>query len=406
MRTLCRNAVRRLVQSALPLVMAVGACGEPATEAVVDQLSQPLRERQEHQLGDGAAGVRQTIEPMGNEVLSGIQVRHGIFVDAIKFRYRDTLNNAQRWSSWVGGGGGGPENEFLFNVGEKLFRVDIRGGDNIDQITFTTSTGRTYGPWGGSGGSVESYVTGFGLNGERREINGLSGGSAGTPDICLNWIKLIDYLPCQTCGSTTETESHVGWGGWGGGTFALLPMADEVLAGLQVRSDVHVNAIRLNFFSPSDGLTRWTGWAGGGGGFLRPELHFNPGEFLVKIDGRVGEVIDGLRFTTNQGRVYGYYGGSGGIPFEWGARVHGGLSRRVSGITGRSGAELDRLEVTDQYYGSCGHLACAQGPPLVAACDPCASKICATDPFCCGTSWDGICVGEVASVCGLSCTTP
>ena len=40
---------------------------------------------------------------------------------------------------------------------------------------------------------------------------------------------------------------------------------------------------------------------------------------------------------------------------------------------------------------------------LVSGCDPCATKICAADSYCCGTKWDSVCVGEVASVCGQTC---
>src|SRR5262245_61369906 len=29
--------------------------------------------------------------------------------------------------------------------------------------------------------------------------------------------------------------------------------------------------------------------------------------------------------------------------------------------------------------------------------------ICGTDPFCCATFWDSLCVGEVTSLCGLTC---
>jgi len=31
------------------------------------------------------------------------------------------------------------------------------------------------------------------------------------------------------------------------------------------------------------------------------------------------------------------------------------------------------------------------------------AQICAVDPYCCNNSWDAICVGEVASVCGGTC---
>ncbi|HSO37145.1 MAG TPA: hypothetical protein VLT33_31685 [Labilithrix sp.] len=53
---------------------------------------------------------------------------------------------------------------------------------------------------------------------------------------------------------------------------------------------------------------------------------------------------------------------------------------------------------------ACTHAICATGEGLVAACDPCATSLCAADPYCCSTAWDGTCVGEVTSICGQSCT--
>lgn len=53
--------------------------------------------------------------------------------------------------------------------------------------------------------------------------------------------------------------------------------------------------------------------------------------------------------------------------------------------------------------GQCAHDKCALGEKLAASCDPCVAQICAADSFCCQSSWDGYCVEEVASICGLSC---
>jgi hypothetical protein len=53
---------------------------------------------------------------------------------------------------------------------------------------------------------------------------------------------------------------------------------------------------------------------------------------------------------------------------------------------------------------ACAHSTCATGGPLSAACDPCATALCAADPYCCSGTWDATCVGEVATFCGKSCT--
>ncbi len=54
--------------------------------------------------------------------------------------------------------------------------------------------------------------------------------------------------------------------------------------------------------------------------------------------------------------------------------------------------------------GSCAHPICSTGGKLTGSCDTCAGEICAQDSYCCSTSWDSICVGEVNSICGQSCT--
>jgi len=55
---------------------------------------------------------------------------------------------------------------------------------------------------------------------------------------------------------------------------------------------------------------------------------------------------------------------------------------------------------------TCSDKLCTQSTmPLTIGCDPCVTKICATDPYCCNTAWDALCVDETSSICGKSCTT-
>lgn len=59
----------------------------------------------------------------------------------------------------------------------------------------------------------------------------------------------------------------------------------------------------------------------------------------------------------------------------------------------------------NKVYGNalCSHEICSTGGALVSGCQDCATQICAADPFCCSSSWDGICVGEVSSICHIAC---
>jgi hypothetical protein len=52
----------------------------------------------------------------------------------------------------------------------------------------------------------------------------------------------------------------------------------------------------------------------------------------------------------------------------------------------------------------CSHDFCVAGEPLAGDCDPCATSVCAADPYCCTTGWDSRCVQESADTCKLTCT--
>jgi len=59
--------------------------------------------------------------------------------------------------------------------------------------------------------------------------------------------------------------------------------------------------------------------------------------------------------------------------------------------------------MTKAACGACSHDLCTTGEKLVASCSACVKQICDTDAYCCTNSFDSICVGEVASICGLAC---
>jgi hypothetical protein len=64
------------------------------------------------------------------------------------------------------------------------------------------------------------------------------------------------------------------------------------------------------------------------------------------------------------------------------------------------------LPVELPQSGECEHNVCEVGARLEAACDPCATTVCAQDAFCCETQWDQTCVSRAAQACNLPCTLP
>ena len=53
---------------------------------------------------------------------------------------------------------------------------------------------------------------------------------------------------------------------------------------------------------------------------------------------------------------------------------------------------------------SCAHDVCQVGAKLKPGCDPCVTMLCGSDAYCCATTWDAMCVGEVSSICSQSCS--
>lgn len=68
-------------------------------------------------------------------------------------------------------------------------------------------------------------------------------------------------------------------------------------------------------------------------------------------------------------------------------------------------ADCQSYDTTGCSNVSCAHDICVTGVLLDPACDPCVDQICAADEFCCLDQWDGQCVDQVASVCGIVCPT-
>src|SRR5262249_8473584 len=65
-------------------------------------------------------------------------------------------------------------------------------------------------------------------------------------------------------------------------------------------------------------------------------------------------------------------------------------------VSGTDGSERESTSVTWTIAGAstCSHDMCATGTKLTASCDPCVMQICASDSFCCSSSWNSQCVGE------------
>lgn len=105
-------------------------------------------------------------------------------------------------------------------------------------------------------------------------------------------------------------------------------------------------------------------------------------------------------------------------PLAWYDNTNGEIGDICNGQQGSVAGYTIQLEFSNQANaciatksaapppppaGGCSHAICTTGIKLVSSCDPCATKICAADSYCCNTQWDSQCKSEVTSICGKSC---
>lgn len=91
-----------------------------------------------------------------------VRIRSGSRIDAITAVWR--MADGSTRPGRQHGGSGGTEQQFSLDADEYINRIEGRSGAEVDQLTFFTSKGRRYGPYGGNGG-LPFEITGGPVNG-------------------------------------------------------------------------------------------------------------------------------------------------------------------------------------------------------------------------------------------------
>jgi hypothetical protein len=415
---------RRAGVLSLAVAAVIAGCAPPPDEPApppAEATTQELRTENSFQFGQSGS-IWKAAYPQGVEVLCGIQAATNLnqtLINGLRFRYCDDIAGTSRQTQFLSGTGGSVKPEFFMGLGETLVRVEANTGALFDSIKFVTNLGRTYGPFGGPGGQFQFFNTPtMTSNGERRQIEGFVLATNNSDQLMS--VTVLHYLPRNSQGSTNVVpESHVLAGGSGGtATFVFTPQGDEDLQAVHVKTIwangfcQRVGGIQLGYRSRSSGAIRLTGWAGtplspGNSSAIRvDQLSLNaPSEILTRVQGSSGQRIDHINMISNLGRSTGVPFCGGGLPFSFGTRIHGGLTRQIIGfevVFNANATEIKSIKPIDSY-GRNGHLACQQGPQMVGVNDPCVQQICNADSFCCDSGWDGACVNQVESVCNLTC---
>ena len=106
-------------------------------------------------------------------------------------------------------------------------------------------------------------------------------------------------------------------------------------------SDV-VDAIQVVYRYPTEPAIVIEGSKYGGGGGSLYEIQLRRGEFIMRVTGTVGTVVDSIVFQTNL-RTFPQRGGNGG---ERGFDYRCEQGEEVIGFHGRFGAHVDAFGVT------------------------------------------------------------
>jgi hypothetical protein len=122
-----------------------GRDGRPVSNAA-GPVSGPTR------VGGGGGGAWNDHIVCAGRPMTGFRVGAGKTVDRLQFRYAD-----RGWAPRQGGKGNFPIEVNLAN-GEYTVSVDYRAGNGIDSLSFKSNTGKTYGPYGGGGGTAGRYT--------------------------------------------------------------------------------------------------------------------------------------------------------------------------------------------------------------------------------------------------------
>ncbi len=102
--------------------------------------------------GDGGS-FWTDVDKCADGYVTGFRLRDGDEIDTVSFQY-----GGRGWSQPQGKGGSGAyDHEVTLKGDDYIVRVDYRAGSRVDSLSFTTNKGKTYGPYGGGGGSPGTF---------------------------------------------------------------------------------------------------------------------------------------------------------------------------------------------------------------------------------------------------------
>jgi hypothetical protein len=141
----------------------------------------------------GRGGADFSDRPPDGARICEVFIRHGDVVDGIRLSW--VTADGTRVDGPYHGGQGGMDHNFTLAPGEVIEVIRGASGDLVDSLSFQTSLGHSYGPYGGGGGKPfeEIFKTGpspFAHTRVTRPLRGICGQSGDLLDAIGFWVDL------------------------------------------------------------------------------------------------------------------------------------------------------------------------------------------------------------------------
>ncbi|KAI8903211.1 hypothetical protein EDD86DRAFT_278896 [Gorgonomyces haynaldii] len=126
----------------------------------------------------------------------------------------------------------------------------------------------------------------------------------------------------------------------------------------------------------------------------------SPLAWYDQTNGEIGDICN-----AQQGTVVGGNGQTYTVQKEWSNKAGACIVSKASTPkpTSTVKATTTAKATSTPTTSACAHDKCVTGSVLKSSCDSCVAQIIAADSYCGSTQWDSVCVGEVKSVCGITC---
>jgi len=288
--------------------------------------------------GYGGAGYdeRGALDALGDARIARVNVRANHVIEAIQLVHQAPGRDVAEPRH--GGDGGQPQSLALAG-GEYIRSIAGRYGDRVDSLRIRTTEGLRLSVGGRGGPGRYRYEAPPGT-----EIAGLYGRSATQLDAIG---VVLRTRPTAALGRVTVRWGPTG--GHGGSSFddlegrSIPPGAR--LEQLVVRGGAYLDSVQVTHRLPNGERLRLPRNGGAGGNERR--LTLEPGEYITRMHGHYGTVIDSLNVFTNRGRGLSI----GGDP-HWPYSCTSGFFQfelppkcRLLGFFGRAGNVVDGLGV-------------------------------------------------------------